>query len=175
MNALALASAALALLGPASTNDVRALKLALADERSAIALYEAALRTFGERTPFSNLVRAERTHAALVEATMERLGVPVPKDPHPEAEAPATWEQALEEGIRAERENVALYDRLLRMDLSPEVRQTLERLLAASRDRHLPALERALSRRAAAPWPPDGPGRGSGGFRWRHGRGRAGR
>jgi len=178
MNILALTAAALTLLGPATKDDVNALKLALADERAAISLYEAVILKFGAEPPFSNIVRAERTHAALVEDAMRKLDVPVPADHGKAAEAPASREEALETAIRAERENIALYDRLLRLDLSPEVRGTLETLQAASRERHLPAFERALARIRGGGFDGNrrsGPGQGQGGRRWRHGWGRTGR
>ncbi|MFN3684207.1 MAG: DUF2202 domain-containing protein [Fimbriimonadaceae bacterium] len=173
MSILAWTAAALALLGPATKDDVRALRLALADERAAIALYEAAIGALGPHPPFSNLVRAERNHAALVEATMRKLDVPVPDGLPKPAEPPASRKDALEAAIRAERENVALYDRLLRLDLSLEVRRTLETLQSASRDRHLPALERALGRAGGGDGGGQlrsGPGQGQRGWRWRHGR-----
>lgn len=146
MHFLALTAAALTLFGPATKDDVNPLKLALADERAATALHEATILAFGPEPPFSNIGRAERNHAALVEATMRQLDVPIAADPRKEVAAPASREDALETAIWAERENIALYDRLLRLNLSPEVRGTLETLQAADRERHLPAFERALAR-----------------------------
>lgn len=53
-----------------------------------------------------------------------------------------TVPEACREGIEAERENIALYDRLLPTVADPEARQILATLLTASRDNHLPAFER---------------------------------
>jgi hypothetical protein len=55
----------------------------------------------------------------------------------------ASFEDACLAGAHAERENVALYDRLLLGTTDPDVRTTFERLRWVSLERHLPALERA--------------------------------
>ncbi len=76
-------------------------------------------------------------------------------------EAPATLLAACEQGVTAEIENIALYDRLLPTIRDDDVRETLGRLQWASRERHLPAFQRCVSRGGQM-----GQGRGGG----RHGR-----
>lgn len=72
--------------------------------------------------------------------------------------------------IKAEVENIALYDRLLPAIADDSVRHVLQNLQDASRDNHLPAFRRCLER--------ENGGDGSGGARdgqgsqGRHGRGR---
>lgn len=134
-----------AAMGFASKDGANALKLALADERRVIATYESVMAQFGERTPFSNIVRAEHRHAALVEEAMRRAGVPIPEGTPIDVPEFPSLREALEAGRQAEIDNIALYDRLLKLDLEPEVRAVLLKLQSDSRERHLPAFERALA------------------------------
>jgi hypothetical protein len=74
--------------------------------------------------------------------------VAVPRDPWPSrVSAPASLEAACEAALEEERENGALYGRLLQAAAGrANVEQTFRRLLAASQENHLPAFERALER-----------------------------
>lgn len=60
--------------------------------------------------------------------------------------APASLADACEGAIQGEIENIALYDRLIPLIEDSTVRQVLENLQAASRDRHLPAFRRCRER-----------------------------
>jgi rubrerythrin len=65
--------------------------------------------------------------------------------------APASLAEACATGIEAEIENEALYARLLDRVTDPSARAVMQRLQAASRERHLPAFRRCLARHAGAP------------------------
>jgi rubrerythrin len=144
------------------------LREALLDERKAQASYAAVIERFGPVRPFINILEAERRHAAALERQMERLGIEVPPDLWPRTEAaPSSLEAACEAAIAAEIENIALYDRLIPSIADAAVKQVLEALQAASRDRHLPAFRRRLARQRGEA------GAGHGG-RWGGGRGRRG-
>lgn len=53
---------------------------------------------------------------------------------------------ACEQGVAAEIENIALYDRILPTAEDESVFATLTDLQSASRERHLPAFERCVAR-----------------------------
>jgi len=139
--------------------DADALRAALDDEYRAEATYAAVIASFGEVRPFVNIIEAERRHAVRVKAEMNRLGISYDSaNPYlGTLAAPASVLAACEQGIEAEIENIALYDRLLPKIEDPQVRDTLASLQAASRERHLPAFKRCVARGGAMG---RGPGRG---------------
>lgn len=130
------------------SGDAAALRAALEDEYRAEATYAAVIAAFGEVRPFINIIEAERRHAAQARAQMDRLGISYdPANPFlGTLTAPASVLAACEQGVEAEIENIALYDKLLPTIVDPEVRATLTRLQAASRDKHLPAFQRCVDR-----------------------------
>jgi rubrerythrin len=118
---------------------------ALDDEYKALAAYRKVIEKFGPIRPFVNIVEAEARHAAALLALFERYGIPVPEDRWPErVTAPDTVEEACRSAVEAEKNNMAMYDRLLAATPEPDVRRVLENLRSASRDRHLRAFERCL-------------------------------
>ena len=144
---------------------------ALDDERKAEATYRAIIEKFGEVRPFINIIEAERRQSAAIERQMIRLGFAIPANQwQGKGMAPATLAEACSMAIKAEVENIALYDRLLPAIADDSVRHVLQNLQDASRDNHLPAFRRCLER--------ENGGDGSGGARdgqgsqGRHGRGR---
>lgn len=153
----------------AATGDVEddALHLALDDEYRAEAIYAAVIEAFGPVRPFVNIIEAERRHAGRVKADMDRLGITYDRD-NPylgKIAAPSSLLAACEQGVEAEIENIALYDRLLPTIEDATVLATLTALQRASREQHLPAFERCVARGGEM-----GPGQGRGQGR---GRGRS--
>lgn len=121
---------------------------ALEDEYKARATYRKVIERFGPVRPFVNIVESEERHAGALQALFGRYGLPVPEDHWPERVAvPETLGEACRNAAAAERENLAMYDRLIAASDEPDVRRVLENLRSASRDRHLPAFERCLRRR----------------------------
>lgn len=144
---------------------------ALDDERKAEATYGAVIEKSGKVRPFINIIEAERRHSPAIERQMIRLGFAIPANQwQGKGMAPATLAEACSMAIKAEVENIALYDRLLPAIADDSVRHVLQNLQDASRDNHLPAFRRCLER--------ENGGDGSGGARdgqgsqGRHGRGR---
>jgi hypothetical protein len=136
---------------PASTTDATidattrdALLAALDDERRAEAFYTAVIKKFGEILPFSNIVIAEQRHQNMLLPLLKKYDVAPPPNPHDPAtfEVPATRAQACEMGVQSERDNIALYDRLIPTIKEPDIKAAFEALRSASADRHLPAFER---------------------------------
>lgn len=120
---------------------------ALDDERKAEATYAAVIERFGAVRPFVNIVDAETRHSIAIERQLSRLGLAIPANIwHGRGAAPGTLVDACEAAIAAEIDNIALYDRLLPGIQDPTTRRVLENLQAASRDNHLPAFRRCLSR-----------------------------
>lgn len=125
-----------------------AIERALADEREAEARYTAVTRALGAVMPFRQLERAERRHAWALEQLLAQHRAPVP--PAPSAPSAVETKSRREEcalGVQAEKENIALYDELMTSDLPADVQCVFSRLRAASRERHLPALERCAGGR----------------------------
>jgi len=120
---------------------------ALEDERKAEATYAAVIARFGPVRPFINIVEAENRHSAAIERQMQRLGLAIPGNQwEGEAEAPDSLAAACALAIRAEIENIALYDRLIPRIRDKAVWQVFQNLQDASRNNHLPAFRRCLAR-----------------------------
>ena len=134
------------------------LEVAIDDEYKAQAMYQAAIANFGDITPFRNIVLAEGNHISLLKVEMERLNVPIPKNPYakrsnetiPEwtqrLKLPGTSVETCRLAARLEEENVALYDKLIAKTTDQQVILVFQRLQADSRDRHLPAFRRCAER-----------------------------
>jgi hypothetical protein len=150
-----------------------ALRTALDDEYRARATYRAILDRFGEVRPFSNIVASEQRHIEALLGLFERHGFEVPEDAwSSRVEAPASLADACAAAVAGERENAALYDRLLAAaEGHADVERVFRNLLSASQENHLPAFERALARETGE----GGGGSGRGGTRGRRHRHRGGR
>jgi rubrerythrin len=126
-----------------------ALQAALEDEYHARAIYRAVLDAFGEVRPFINIVESEEQHIRALKRQCEKHGIDVPRDKWAGRVAvPESLERACEDAVKAERENAALYEKLIEAASGyPDVQETFRRLRAASQERHLPAFERAAGRK----------------------------
>mgnify|MGYP003574398306 CR=1 FL=1 len=147
---------------------------ALADEYKARDTYRAIIDRYGPVRPFVNIVEAEQSHIDALLPLFEKYGIPVPPEPDPARIVPPDrLLDACSQGVEAELENGAMYDRLLAATEQADARMVLERLQMASRDHHLPAFQRCVERGGAtAAGRGGGKGSGTGGGR---GQGRGGR
>ena len=130
--------------GPSSEVVRGAIDEALRDELRGEAIYARVLKDHGDVRPFSNVVRAERRHAELLEDLLRSRGIAVPP-PSAGAEAPASAsvKEACAAAVAFETQNVALYDRLLAAGPVPgDVKQAFEHNRMASLEHHKPAFER---------------------------------
>lgn len=139
-----------------------ALAAALDDEYRARATYRAVLDEYGDVRPFVNIVESEGRHIHALERLYERYEMKVPPDSWPaRVAAPESLEAACEAAVEGERENVALYARLMvAASGRADVEATFRRLLSASQENHLPAFERALERERGGGGANEGQGRG---------------
>ncbi|MFO0829101.1 MAG: hypothetical protein U0572_13260 [Phycisphaerales bacterium] len=127
-------------LSATTADDLRA---AMIDERRAQAFYAAVIAKYGDVRPFSNVVHAEERHEALVRTLLERYDLAAPSGPPPNVPAvPSTLTECNRLAAQLERDNVAMYDRMLANTTEPDVRAAFERLRAVSLNNHLPAFER---------------------------------
>jgi hypothetical protein len=162
----------------ALSNEVKAgVEQALQDEYRGEAMYSRVLKDHGDVWPFSNVVRAERRHAAFLEELLKTRGVAVPERGEATAEAPgfASVKEACAAAIEFETKNVALYDRLIAAGSLPaDVKEAFDHNRTASLEHHKPAFERCAGL-APAQEGGRGAGRGQGSGRWGHGCGHCGR
>lgn len=126
---------------------IAALTEALLDEYKARATYRAVLAAFGPVRPFVNIVEAEERHIAALLRQFKRLGVaPPPDQAAGTVSAPSSIAEACRQGVAAEIENGAMYQRLLETTRDAEARKVMKNLQAASQQRHLPAFRRCAAR-----------------------------
>ena len=119
-----------------------AMKEAIQDEYHAQYTYSRVLLDLGPETgPFENFVDAEVHHvAAISELFITREG-DAPESIWTLDNVPTfpTRVEACVGGVFAENENIAMYDRLLDLDLPPDVSEVFVNLRAASYFHHHPA------------------------------------
>jgi len=117
------------------------LTFALQDEYLARGEYQKAIAKFGQRRPFSNIVKAEEQHIAWLVPLFQKYGVALPPDRSLElAQVPDTFEAALQTGVDAEIANIDMYERFLARELPSDVRVVFEHLFTGSRN-HLAAFQ----------------------------------
>ncbi|WP_210163662.1 ferritin-like domain-containing protein [Ciceribacter selenitireducens] len=127
-----------------------AIEAALEDEHRAEAFYAAVMAKFGEVRPFSNIIRAEQTHASELNALLQNYGLDQ-KTTNPHlgsaefaALVPETLAEACKMGVDAEIANRDLYDKKLMPAVQDyaDVQIVFTALRDASENKHLPAFER---------------------------------
>lgn len=123
----------------------QALRIAMYDEYAARAFYARVIEAFGPRPPFVAIQRAEQRHVEALAELCQRLGVPQPLDPFPQATGvEPTWLGNCERAVAGELANVRLYEHLLARVAEPEARQVFVALQNASLQHHLPAFVQAV-------------------------------
>ncbi len=121
---------------------VEYLNLALADERKALATYQATMAKFGSVKPFINIARAEEQHISMLLALFDKYGVEIPKDTTQVGALPATLQEVCQVGVTAEIDNDALYQRMIPELQYEDIKTVFISLAKASKEMHLPAFER---------------------------------
>jgi len=122
------------------------LTYAIQDEYLARAEYEYIIGKFGSVRPFSNIVKAEETHIDLLKPLFEKYGFQLPADTAKDhLIVPKDLKEALETGVQAEIDNIAMYESFLVKTIPDDVRTVFERLKNAS-ENHLRAFRNGLRR-----------------------------
>ncbi len=128
------------------------LVYAIQDEYMARQEYESIMDEFGEQRPFSNIIDAEVTHTQWLKELFDKYGYDIPTDDAAKyVVLPASMEDALEAGVQAEINNIAMYEKFMKEDLPDDIMDVFTELRDASQN-HLAAFEKG----------PRGSGNGSG-------------
>ena len=120
-----------------------ALERSLQDEYKSEMTYQGVVNDLGAPIPFVGVLWSEQRHAAAVVQMFVRRGLPVPANAWTPDRVPrfGTVQAACAAAAAAERETIAMYDELLRLDLPSDVRMVFTNVRYASLSNHLPAFE----------------------------------
>lgn len=122
------------------------LTYAIQDEYLARSEYGFIIDELNASTPFTNIIKAEENHIEMLVPLFEKYEFAMPDDTSKEyLIVPETITQALETGVQAEIDNIAMYEFFLTLDLPDDARDTFVSLRDAS-EKHLEAFQRKLSR-----------------------------
>jgi len=117
------------------------LEYAIEDEYLAYAEYELIINELNASRPFTNIIKAEQAHIEIVETLYKAYNIPLPDiNPSIYITLPDSINDALDEGIKAEIANIAMYESFLKEDLPNDIRLAFETLKRAS-ESHLAAFE----------------------------------
>ena len=118
------------------------LVYAIQDEYMARQEYESIMDEFGEQRPFSNIIDAEVTHIQWLKELFDKYGYEIPTDDVAGyVVLPASIEAALEAGVQAEINNIAMYEKFMEEDLPDDIMDVFIELRDASQN-HLAAFEK---------------------------------
>ncbi|WP_427338084.1 DUF2202 domain-containing protein [Caloranaerobacter sp. DY30410] len=122
------------------------LVYAIQDEYLARAEYEEVINKFGENRPFTSIIKAEETHIKLLTPLFEKYNIPIPTDRAKDyVVVPETFEEVLKIGVKAEIDNIAMYEKFLKQkDLPEDIKDVFMKLKNAS-ENHLKAFQNSLS------------------------------
>jgi hypothetical protein len=122
------------------------LTYAIQDEYLARAEYELIMKKHGEIRPFSNIIRSEEQHIGMLVDLFDDHGYGLPEDTAGDhVVVPESLKKALETGVQAEIDNIAMYESFLERELPADVRDVFEKLKRAS-ENHLRAFRNNLNR-----------------------------
>ena len=121
------------------------LTYAVQDEYLASAEYAAINEALGNPRPFANIVKAEQTHIAALEKLFAANGIALPGNTAGDYVAvPASLTEALNAGVQAEKNNIAMYKQFLSQSLPDDVMTVFTALKNAS-EQHLASFEKSLA------------------------------
>jgi len=134
---------------PLSQAEKDALINALQEEYLARDAYQAVIAKFGNIRPFTNILKSEEQHVATLTALLTKYGLAVPADDQAARVSTlmasvATVDEALNLGVTVEKEDIALYEQLMKVVDNQDILQVFGNLKTASLDRHLAAFENVL-------------------------------
>lgn len=123
------------------------LTYAIENEYLEKAKYEEIIKKFGDKRPFTDILKAKNINISLLKTTFPKYKIPIPKDRSREfVKMPSTIEESFEIAIREEIENMAMYNSfIIKKGVQQELIMIFVRLRDASRA-HLQALEMGLKR-----------------------------
>lgn len=143
----------------------QAMRIAIYDEYRAHAFYSKVIEYFGPVPPFINITDAESRHIHSLLHQFEHMHlIPPNNDWYARLSLPSTLVECCELGVAGEIENINMYDSLIPLIRSPEVRDIFYRLQAASFNNHLPAFRRCVQAHFDTPESESSSTEGDGGF-----------
>lgn len=132
-------------VGELSDDTIGYLEAALADERKALATYEAVMDEFGNVKPFINIARAEEQHISMLKGLFDKYGLEIPADTTVVGSLPNTLAEVCAVGVQAEIDNDQLYQDMIGDVEEEDIKAIFTNLAAASLNMHLPAFERCAN------------------------------
>jgi hypothetical protein len=128
-------------------DNVKALKMALDDEYKAKATYMQVISDFGEIRPFSNIIKSEQKHIeALLPFFIKYNENVLTNDYLGNMQSYSSIKEACIAGVKAEKDNVALYDKIFSLTDDEDLINVFKNLQWASENRHLRAFSRCSRR-----------------------------
>ncbi|MFM2482423.1 DUF2202 domain-containing protein [Celerinatantimonas sp. YJH-8] len=134
-----------------SPNIEQMLTYAIQDEYLARAEYRLILQKYGNIKPFSNIINAENQHIKRLSQIFTQRGLTLPADTATEhVILPQSLKAAMQTGVQAEIDNIAMYQAFLENPLlnqkgNTDVQSVFKALMNAS-EKHLSAFKRGLNR-----------------------------
>ncbi len=123
------------------------LNYAIQDEYLARAEYELIIQEYGNIRPFSRIILAEERHILWVIDALNEYEFAVPEDESKDhVVLPTSIKTALETGVKAEIDNIAMYDKFLAQPNLPATIRTLFLKLQNGSRNHLRAFQNRLRR-----------------------------
>jgi hypothetical protein len=128
---------------PATAEVQAAMAEALQDEYHAYYTYGRVLADLGDVAPFHAIQEAEWMHIGAAANLFVKRDLTPPASTWTLDNVPVftSIPAACAGGVTAEQENIAMYDRLLQLELPVDVERVFQTLRAASLEHHLPAFE----------------------------------
>lgn len=118
------------------------LTYSMQDEYLARMEYRMIMDKYGEQRPFSNIILSEEKHISMLTNLFNNYHLSIPEDLSANyVTHPSSLNQAYEDGVTAELENIAMYDRFLQENIPQDVENVFIALRDASKN-HLSAFQR---------------------------------
>lgn len=122
------------------------LTYAIQDEYLARSEYAGIMDEYGSMRPFSNIVLSEENHIEWLTELFGEYEDPLPiDDSENHVVIPGDLKTAFQIGVKAEIDNIAMYEKFLTQELPEDVRDVFDRLKRAS-ENHLRAFQNNLKR-----------------------------
>ncbi|HKK94862.1 MAG TPA: DUF2202 domain-containing protein [Anaerovoracaceae bacterium] len=122
------------------------LTYAVQDEYLAHGEYLAIMDEFGTQKPYSNIADSEENHLAYLEEVYTSYGLDFPEDTSEgHVVMPEDLLEAAETGVKAEIDNIAMYEKFLSYELPDNVKKVFTALMNGS-ESHLLAFEKQVDK-----------------------------
>lgn len=122
------------------------LNYAIEDEFLAHREYNTIIEKLKTDRPYSNIKKSEEMHIEYLKQIYSNYGLKVPKDKSKDyIKIPKTLLEAGETGVKAEVDNIAMYDLFLKSKLPEDIKEVFTILRDGSRS-HLLAFEKQVER-----------------------------